>query len=496
MDQISATPIIVGEKERHPKEMYRVAFTAMWDLFSFYGMKALLIAYIVTQLRLGQPMGYAILGTYAALVFGFNFPGGMVADKFLGTRKAIIWGGYLQIIGHLILAIPLHQPFFAGLAFVATGAGFRNAPSGSLVGSFYSNSNGRKKDDGYAIYYMLFNLGAALGGLICGYLGQNINWHLGFGAACGFMIIGQLQFILGINKTQGLPPDSEKLKEKIFINLLSRETIIYLVSLLVVALVTLLFQFPAMMSLILLPLSVAAFAYMIYISFRFSCEERRKVFAALTICLITSFFWAFYEQCGGSLSLFSLHNVNLNAGGVHLSGLSVNSFMPPAWLVVLTPVSIIVWKWLHHKKANPRGYSKLILAFSFMGFCFFLLWLGSTWNKETGMLPVYYLLVAYLFMEMGEICLGPVVFSLVSQLSPKVLVSSLMGIMFLSVSLGEFLSGKLGALMVIPDGMSNPVEMMPYFSSVFLKIAVGSFSIAVLIVLIIPILKKWMQDVK
>ncbi|HYK46839.1 MAG TPA: oligopeptide:H+ symporter, partial [Parafilimonas sp.] len=238
MESIALAPILKEETDKHPKEMYRVAFTTMWDMFSFYGMKALLIAYIVTQLRLGQPMGYAILGTYAALVFGFNFFGGMVADKFLGTRKAIIWGGYLQITGHLILAIPSDLPFFAGLALVATGAGFRNGPSGSFVGSFYSNDKSRKKDSGYALYYMIFNMGAALGGLICGYLGQNINWHLGFGAACIFMIIGQAQFMAGINNSHGVPPDIKKLKEKVFIKLLDRETIIYLLSLVVVAMVT------------------------------------------------------------------------------------------------------------------------------------------------------------------------------------------------------------------------------------------------------------------
>jgi POT family proton-dependent oligopeptide transporter len=200
MDIVVGLPIVNQDTDKHPKEMYRVAFTTMWDMFSFYGMKALLIAYIVTQLRLGQPMGYAIFSTYAALVFGFNFFGGIVADKFLGTRKAIIWGGYLQITGHLILAIPSDQFFFTGLALVATGAGFRNGTSGSFVGTFYTNDKLWQKDNGYAIYYMVFNLGAALGGLICGYLGQNINWHLGFGAACILMIIGQAQFISGINK--------------------------------------------------------------------------------------------------------------------------------------------------------------------------------------------------------------------------------------------------------------------------------------------------------
>jgi amino acid/peptide transporter (Peptide:H+ symporter), bacterial len=496
MESVAVAPLSKEETEKHPKEMFRVAFTTMWDMFSFYGMKALLIAYIVTQLRLGQPMGYAILGTYAALVFGFNFFGGMVADKFLGTRKAIIWGGYLQITGHLILAIPSELPFFTGLALVATGAGFRNGTSGSFVGSFYNNNNPRKKDDGYAIYYMIFNMGAALGGLICGYLGQNINWHLGFGAACIFMIIGQAQFISGINYTHGAPPDLKKLKQKIFLKLFDREIIIYFLSLVVVALVTLLLQFPGFMNIIMLPLTIVAFIYIIIVSFKFSMQERWRLFAAMTICLITSLFWAFYEQIGGSLSLFSLHNVNLNVGGSKLSGLSINSFTPSAWLVVLTPISIRTWKWLDTKKANPRSYIKLVLSFMFMSFCFLLLWFGSFLNKDTGMLPVSYLIAAYLLMEMGEICLGPVVYSLVSKLSPKEIASTLMGIMFLSVSLGEYLSGKLGAFMTVPENISKPIEMMPYFSSIFLKIGIGSLLISLLIILLIPVLRKWMQEVR
>jgi len=496
MDIVAALPVVNKESEKHPKEMYAVAFTAMWDTFSFYGMKALLIAYIVTQLRLGQPMGYAILGTYSALVFGFSFVGGIVADKFLGTRKSIIWGNYLQIAGHLTLALPLQAPFFAGLALIATGAGFRGSSSGSLVGSFYSNHSAGKKDDAYAIYYMIFNIGAALGGLICGYLGQNISWHIGFGAACIFMIIGQVQFMLGINKTHGLPPYPKKLKEKIFLKLLDQEAIIYLLTLAVVATVVMVLQFPAIMNVVMLPLTIFSFVYIFIISFRFSKQERWKLFAAMTMLLMTSIFWAFYEQCGGSLSLFVLQNVNLNLGGVQLSGLSINSFAPAAWLVVLTPFSIRAWKWLQHRNLNPRTYTKFIMAFLFAGLCFMLLWAGCYWNSTTGMMPVAILIIAYLFLELGEICLGPVAYSLASNLSPKVMVTTVVGVMYLSISLGEYLSGKLGSLMAVPERLSNPIEMMPFFSIVFLKIAIGALAIAVLIILLIPLLKKWMQEVK
>ncbi len=496
MEIVGVLPLVTPDAERHPRQLYSVAFSGMWDNFSFYGMKALLIAYIVTQLKLGQPMGYAILGTYSALVFGFSFAGGIVADKFLGTRKSIIWGNYLQIAGHLTLTLPFQAPFFAGLALIATGAGFRGSSSGSLVGSFYSNRSARKKDDAYALYYMIFNIGAALGGLICGYLGENINWHIGFGAACVFMIVGQAQFILGINKTHGLPPSPGKLKEKIFLNLLDREAIIYLLTMVVVATVVMVLQFPGIMNVVMMPITIIAFVYIFILSFRFSKAERSKLFAAMLMLLLTSVFWAFYEQCSGSLSLFVLHNVNLNLGGVHLSGLSINSFTPAAWLVLLTPFSIMAWQGLQHRNLNPRTYTKFILAFLFAAICFLLLWAGCYWNSGTGMMPVIILIMAYLFLELGEICIGPVAFSLASNLSPKAIVSTVMGVMYLSISLGEYLSGKLGSLMAVPEEVSNPIEMMPYFSDIFLKIAIGAVAIAVLILLLVPLLKKWMQEVR
>lgn len=149
------------------------------------------------------------------------------------------------------------------------------------------------------------------------------------------------------------------------------------------------------------------------------------------------------------------------------------------------------------KLGQPMGYAILgtYSALVFAGLGFMLLWAGCYWNSTTGLMPVAILITDYFFLELGEICLGPVAFSLASNLSPKAIVTTLIGIMYLSISLGEYLSGKLGSLMAVPEGLSNPIAMMPYFSAVFLKIAVGGVSIAILIMLLIPQLKKWMQEV-
>jgi proton-dependent oligopeptide transporter, POT family len=483
-------------KWKHPKELFHVSFYTMWVNFSFYGMKALLITYIVTQMRLGEHRGYAILGTYSALVYGLPFLGGMVADKFLGTRKSIIWGSILQIAGHLTLAIPFHQTFFfAGLAFVACGSGFGFGTDNALVGSLYDNKDTRKKDEGFTIFYMIFNVGAALGGLMCGYVGEKINWHYGFGMAGFFMILGLLNFLYGIDSSHGAPPDKPKLKENVFFNI-SCETAIYIITLVVIGLVTLLFYSTGIMDAVMLPLTLAAFVYIIIISFRFTKGERWKLFAALLLLLFTSFFWTFYEQQGGSLNLFVIHNVNTHFAGVILSGLAVNNFFPGFWLVVLTPVFILFWKKLYKNNIEPRPPLKFVFAFLLMALFWSILWLGCHLNHATGQVPIIFLVVGYFIVECAELSLGPVSYSLASKLSPQAIASTMMGMLFLATSLGEYLAGKLGAIMTVPTNITSPIESLPYYSSIFLRIAIACSFIALSLFALNPLLKKWMQEIR
>ena len=480
---------------KHPKELFTISFYTMWVTFSFYGMKALLIAYIVTQLHLGENIGYAILGTYSALIYGLPFIGGLIADKILGNRKAIIWGSILQVASHLTLAIPLHQTFFAGLALVACGSGFGTGPDNALVGSLYNNKDTRRKDAGFTIFYMIFNVGASLGGLICGYVGQNINWHYGFGLAALFMTLGLINFLYGINATLGPPPDKEKLKTKVFLNI-NLETSVYLLTLVCIALVILLFNHTGIMDVLMLPLTIFSFSYIIFISFRFTPQERRKLFAALILLLFTSFFWAFYEQQGGALNLFVIHNVNSTVGHIKLSGLAINNFLPGFWLVALTPAFIALWKVLYKHNFEPRPPIKFVLAFLLMMIYFLVLWLGCHINRSTGLVPVYFIIIGYFIMECAELNLGPVSLSLASKLSPPRIASTMMGILYLSISLGEYLAGKIGAIMSVPTGITNPVESLPYYSNIFLKIAGGCCFIAILLFMLNPLLKKWMQEIR
>src|SRR5215203_4287346 len=227
MDLTQEVAIEPLEMKGHPKQLYLLFFAEMWERFSFYGMKALLLAYMVTELKFDEPKGYAILGSYAALVYTMPMFGGMMADRFLGYRRAILFGGILMSVGHLVLALPVEWSFFTGMAFIICGNGFFKPNISSLVGTLYSNNDPRK-DSGFSIFYMGINIGAALGGLLCGYVGQRINWHYGFGLAGIFMIIGMVVFVLSQKSLhdKGLPPDRDLLKRRV-IAFLTTEHLIY-----------------------------------------------------------------------------------------------------------------------------------------------------------------------------------------------------------------------------------------------------------------------------
>ncbi len=309
-----STPAEPNVSHGHPKQLYMLFFTEMWERFSFYGMKALLLAYMVTQLKFDEPKGYAILGAYAALVYTMPMFGGLMSDKYLGGRKSVIFGGILMTIGHLVLAIPQDWSFFYGMAFIICGNGFFKPNISSLVGTLYDDNDPRK-DSAFSIFYMGINIGAALGGLLCGYVGQQINWHYGFGLAGIFMILGLVVFSLGKRSLgeRGLPPDTAALKKPVFAGI-NTEIFIYICTLLAVPIAVALFNQYKVMDYIMFGLGAASLIYILYIAFQLDKVARNKLFAALILIVFSVLFWAFYEQNSGSLNLFAMRNVDMNIG--------------------------------------------------------------------------------------------------------------------------------------------------------------------------------------
>lgn len=482
--------------QKHPKQLYLLFFAEMWERFSFYGMKALLLAYMVTELKFDEPKGYAILGSYAALVYTMPMFGGMMADRFLGYRRAIMFGGILMSVGHLVLAVPEDWSFYYGMAFIICGNGFFKPNISSLVGTLYDNNDPRK-DSGFSLFYMGINIGAALGGLLCGYVGERINWHYGFGLAGIFMVLGLVVFYLGKNslKEKGLPPDKDLLKKPL-LGFFKTEWAIYASTLLLIPVIVLLFHSYHVMDYIMFPLGAAAIIYVLYIALKLESVSRTKLFAALVMIIFSALFWSFYEQNAGSLNLFAMRNVDMHFLGFDLPALSVNNFLPPGWVIVLSFLFAWLWPYLNKKGIEPSTPLKFSLSFILMGIGFFVFYLACNANISTGLIPLWAFVAGYFFIISGELCISPIGLSMVTKLSPVNVAGMMMGIWFFASAIGEFLAGKIGALMSVPaEVQNNAVASMPYYADILNKIALGSIGVGLLLWITVPLLKKWMRDI-
>jgi POT family proton-dependent oligopeptide transporter len=482
---------------KHPKQLYLLFFAEMWERFSFYGMKALLLAYMVSQLGYPDAKGYAILGSYAALVYTMPMFGGFMADRFLGYRRAIMFGGILMTVGHLVLAIPQAWSFFYGMAFIICGNGFFKPNISSLVGTLYADNDPRK-DSGFSIFYMGINIGAALGGLLCGYVGQRINWHYGFGLAAIFMILGLVVFYIGKKslKEKGLPPDQALLQKPVW-GFIKIEYLIYGGTLLLIPVVVALFNNYGVMDYIMFGLGFVSLAYILYIGFQLEKIEKFKLYAALVMIIFSTLFWAFYEQNAGSLNLFAMRNVDMNVFGADLPALAVNNFLPPGWVIVLSFFFAWLWPWLNKKGKEPSTPLKFALSFILMGIGFYIFYLGCRASTDIGLISLLTFVLGYFFIICGELCLSPIGLSMVTKLSPAKIVAMMMGIWFFASAIGEFLAGKIGALMSVPkEVQDNAIQSLPYYADVINKIGIGSISVGVLLIFLVPVIKKWMADVR
>jgi len=484
---------------RQPKQLYLLFFSEMWERFSFYGMKGLLIAYMVSQLHYDDPKAYAIYGSYAALVYTMPMFGGFMADRFIGYQRAVMFGGILMTLGHFILAIPNDWSFFYGMAFIICGNGFFKPNISSLVGTLYGENDPRR-DSGFSIFYMGINIGAALGGLLCAYVGTEINWHYGFGLAGIFMAIGFIVFVLG-KKTlghRGLPPNSEALNKPVFA-FIKPEYLIYGGTLLIVPLVVTLFNQYYLMDYIMFGLGIISLIYILSIGMKMEKEAKLKLFAALIMIIFSIVFWAIYEQNAGSMNLLAERNSKMFFFGFDLPELAINNFLPSLWVIMLTLIVAPLWPWLNKKGREPGTPLKFALSFILMGVGFYIFYWGCRVNEHIGLIPLWPFFWGYCFIILGELCLSPIGLSMVTKLSPAKMVSLMMGIWFFATAIGEFLAGKIGSLMSVPAEIlakNDPVLSLPYYADIIQKIAIASAVIGLLLVFTVPFLKRWMGKVK
>lgn len=481
---------IVANRAKHPAALFVLFFTEMWERFSFYGMKALLVAYMSKVLLIEDEPVNLMYGAYMALVYTFPIVGGYVADKLLGFRKTILLGGVLMALGHLVLAIPSTDTFFLGLGFLIGGNGFFKPNISSFLGKFYTEKQALS-DEAYSIFYMGINVGAFIGVLTCAYLGKQIDWHLGFGVAGIFMMLGLMVFMLNRHHfgDLGYSPSPSLLNQKVA-SYLKVEYFIYLVAFALIPIFVFLLKNYQILDYGFSFSFLAAIGLLLYQCYVHRQEGGENLLIATILIACSALFWAFYEQGGGALNFFAARNVNT----LGIEPEMVNNSLNPFYIILLSPVFGYLWTYLERKNKPWSFSTRFALGFILLGIGFYSFVVGAKFCSPEGMVGLGWFALGYLMISIGEMFLSPVGLAMVSRLSPPKIVGMVMGIWFLATGYGQFLAGKIGALMAIPKDdageMLSGIQRLAIYTGVFEKITAVSIIFGIIILLFFTIKNK------
>jgi POT family proton-dependent oligopeptide transporter len=468
----------------HPKGLYMLFFAEMWERFSFYGMRAILIFYLTQHWLFNDSKSNLIYGAYTSLVYITPVLGGYMADRYLGQRKAVIFGGILLAAGHSLMAVegvggqddPTINVFWAALAFIIVGSGFLKANISVMVGQLYKLTDVRR-DGAYTIFYMGINVGAALGTILVAYLGQTIGWGWGFGLAGIGMIAGLIVFVLGKGVLHGAGEVPAPLPR-------AREWMIYGVGIASVAVIWALVQYQDVIQTLLMISGVALLGYVLYESFKLPKEPRERMFAILFLISLNPIFWGLFEQAGGSMNLFTDRFVD--RGGVPAG---IFQSINPIYIILFAPLFAGLWQWLGRRGKEPSAPAKFGIALLQMGLANLVLVWGAAIVGIEVMTPVFLIFLYYLLATTAELCLSPVGLSAMNRLAPSYLASLIMGAWFYMTAVGNFVAGKIGEATGGHDGVMTKQALLDIYG-LFGWIAIG---IGVVVLLLSPIVRRWMH---
>ncbi len=465
----------------------------MWERFSYYGMRAILLLFMVASVENGgmgldDKTGGAVYGLYTMFVYLLALPGGWLADKFFGLRKSIFYGGCMIATGHLILAFPFTETFFIGLLFIVAGTGLLKPNVSSMVGEIYPSDDQVKRDSGFSIFFMGINIGGLIGPFIVGYLGQKVDWHYGFAAAGIGMIAGVIQYKLTEKNlgTAGLEPNrlpdptaEAKRQSSIRTGILA---VVILVSVVVALLLLKVITinptvFAGVSGIVIL---TCAFAYFIYVFLveKLNADEKKKVMAILLIFLTVMMFYAGYEGQGSSLNLFADRYTNMFIGTFEMPSSWLQS-APSFFVLLLVPFFAWLWVKLAARKLNPSTPIKLVLGLVFMGLGYLVMMKASVIVVGGGKPLPTWLITTYMLHTIGEICLYPIGMSAITKLSPKRLVGQMMGVFFMALALGNLVAGLYAGEFNADAITQNPSVLIDLFGLI-----VKIMFVAALVVLI------------
>ncbi len=490
---------ITGDRSffSHPRGLSTLFFTEMWERFSYYGIRPLLVLFMTAALANGgfafsREAASAIVGIYASSVYLASLPGGWIADRWLGLRRSIFWGGVLIALGHLSIALSAifaHQAFFLGLILIVMGTGLLKPNASALVGQLYPEG-GARMDSGFAIFYMGINLGAFIAPFLTGALGERVGWHWGFGAAGVGMLIGLFTYRTGAPRTLGpigLEPSGTQAQQRSVRNM-ALAGVAILAVVVIAAMIGVIPINPLVIAQYLtIVIGTLALAYFVYLFFfaGLSGDERKRAVVILVLFIFSATFWSAYEQAPTSLNLFGRDFTDRTILGWEMPTLWLQS-ATPFFVITLSPVFAAVWLALAKRKIDLSSPAKFAFALFAAGLSY-LVMVSATNQVIAGggvgaRVSVLWLLLTYFLQVVGELALSPVGLSSVTALAPKRFIGQMMGVWFMSISLGNLVAGLLG-------GNVDP-EKLNEMPLLFQRTAFTLFAAAaILAVLVIPIRK-------
>ena len=491
----------------HPKGLFICFATEMWERFSYYGMRALLILYLTKHWEFTDAASYLIYGAYTSLVYIMPVFGGMLADQILGSKKAVTYGAILLVFGHLGMTVESNeQIFYLSLALIVSGVGFLKPNISTMVGALYEEGDPRR-DSGFTIFYMGINIGAFTATLLCGYLGEEVGWAYGFGAAGIGMLLGLIIFLWGQKYLEGLAePPSEKYMTKV--SGVSYENWAYISGVIMVLITWFLVQNSQLVGQLLGGFgAIFIGAWLLYALFKCAPEERDRLIVVGILILFSLIFWALFEQAGSSLNILTDRGVDRVIFGWEVPA-SMFQSLNAGFIFTIAPLFALLWIALAKRNMEPSTPIKFSIGIVLVGLGFLVLVYGMQ-SSEALQTGVIWIVLIYFLHTLGELCLSPVGLSSVTKLSPQRIVGFMMGMWFFASAAGNYVAGLIAKgtagdpVMLIAEKIYLQVMFLPEdqftinqkngFIDVYTDVGLIAIGCGIFLAVLTPVLKKLMH---
>lgn len=507
--------IYAGSQKRnflgHPVGIYICFLTEMWERFSYYGMRALLILYLTKYHLFSNQKASMIYGAFVGLVYMLPIIGGYLSDRYLGSRKAVTYGAILLVIGHCLMAyhgaaaymdgdVVVRDEtsiniFFLGLSLIITGVGFLKANITTLVGALYG-PNDPRRDSGFTIFYLGLNLGALISMLIVGYVGETYGWNYGFSIAGIAMLFGLLVFLWGQKYLDGHaePRVPERLKEIAFWGI-NKETAIYLGGIVMVFLSWLMMQYQELVGVLLGTSGFVMIAIIVAYGFKKCTKiERERLMVVCFLIICQSVFYALFEQQAVSLTLLADQQFDKTIFGLSLKASQVQT-MNTLFIVLLAPIMAWLWLWLGKRNKEPTTPLKFGIAMIIIGLGY-IIFAWAMGNDDSTSKNFIWLVFIYFMLSFAELIIIPGGLSMVTKMSVARIVGMMMGTWMLFMAVGNYMAAWISSSMGVDGHGSSSAELdMAATMGVYTTIGYVSIGVGIFIFLMTPLLKKGMHGI-